>query len=243
MKQFRFSCMLLFATMVFFLSSCGGGSGEKKAGDDTTGTVTTAPVPVNTIVTTPQLMVVVTHKVADYAKWKPSFDAHDSVRLANGLHRYVIGRGVTDTNMVLVAMKADDLAKAKAFSQSPDLKNAMKKAGVTGPPTIHFINTTWQDTANIGAAPRSLTTFTVKDWDAWIKSFDDGKQERIDNGLLVRTVGHDADDNKKVALVTALSDTAKAFAYYKSDALKKRREAGGLTSEPKRFLFTIAHRY
>lgn len=243
MKQFRFSCVLLFAAAVFMLSSCGDGSDGKKTGDDSTGTVTTAPEPVNTIVTTPQLMVVVTHKVADFSKWKPSYDAHDSVRTANGLHSYVIGRGVADTNMVLVAMKADDLAKAKAFSQSPALKDAMKKAGVTGPPTIHFINTTWQDTANIGAAPRSLTTFTVKDWEAWIKSFDGGKQERIDNGLAVRNVGHDADDNKKVALVTALTDTAKAFAYYKSDALKKRREAGGLTSEPKRFLFTIAHRY
>lgn len=242
MKQFTFSCMLFFAATVFFLSSCGGSSDEKKTEGDTTGTTTTVP-PVNTIVTTPQLMVVVIHKVADYAKWKPSFDAHDSVRLANGLHRYVIGRGVADTNMVMVAMKADDLAKAKAFSQNPGLKDVMKKAGVTGPPTIQFINTTWQDTANIGAAPRSLTTFTIKDWDAWRKSFDDGKQERIDNGVLVRTVGHDADDNKKVALITALVDTAKAFAYFNSDALKKRREAGGLTSEPKRFLFTIAHRY
>jgi hypothetical protein len=188
-------------------------------------------------------MVMIMHKVADFAKWKPSYDAHDSMRLAHGLHSYVIGRGLTDSNVVVVALKADDMAKAKTFSQSEDLKKVMKQAGVTGPPTIHFINTTWQDTANVGAIPRSLTRFTVKDWATWLKNFEEGQQERADNGLVTRTVGHDADDNKKIAIVTALTDTAKAFAYYKSDALKKRMEAGGLTSAPDRFLFRIVHRY
>jgi hypothetical protein len=119
----------------------------------------------------------------------------------------------------------------------------MQKSGVTGAPSISFVTATWQDTANIGSLPRSMTTFTIKDWDTWLKNFEDGKQERTDNGLAARVVGHDADDNKKVALVIALTDTAKAFAYYKSDALKKRREAGGVTSEPQRFLFRIVQRY
>ena len=61
--------------------------------------------------------------------------------------------------------------------------------------------------------------------------------------LTVRVVGHDADDNKKVSLVTAVMDTAKARAYWKSDMLKKRREAGGVLTEPKRFLFRVVHRY
>jgi len=46
-----------------------------------------------------------------------------------------------------------------------------------------------------------------------------------------------------VSLVTAVLDTAKAFAYYKSDAIKKARAAGGVIGEPKRFLFTIVKRY
>ena len=90
---------------------------------------------------------------------------------------------------------------------------------------------------------RSRSTFSVKDWDAWQKNFQDGKQERLDNGITDRVIGHDADDNKKVSLVTAVIDTAKAFAYYKSDALKKRREAGGVIGEPKRFLFRVVQRY
>ena len=247
MKRSKLSSLLFYAATLFFLISCGGdGSKEKASADSTTTTAeTTTPViePVNTIVTTPENMMIVQHKVADFAKWKMSYEEHDSMRLAHGIHSYVLGRGVQDSNMVLVVVKADDVAKAKAFAKDPSLKKAMQKGGVTGAPTISFVTATWQDTANIGAVPRSLTSFTVKDWDAWQKSFDDGKQERIDNGLTVRVVGHDADDNKKVSLVTALMDTAKASAYWKSDMLKKRREAGGVLTEPKRFVFRMVHRY
>ncbi len=240
MKKFNVTSMLLQAALAIFLISCGGG--DEKSTNDATSTET-ASTTVNTIVTTPQAMVIVIHKVADYAKWKSGYDAHDSARLANGLHNYVIGRGLNDSNTVLVALKADDMAKAKAFAQSQDLKTVMQKAGVVGQPTMNFLTATWQDTSDVGAIPRSLTTFSVKDWDAWVKNFEEGKQERTDNGIVARVISHDADDNKKVALVTAVTDTTKAFAFYKSDALKKRREAGGVIGEPQRFLFTIAARY
>jgi hypothetical protein len=235
--------------MLFFLASCGGNSSADKASTDTAAatTDTTAKTavapPVNTIVTTPMNMVVVTHKVANFAKWMVAYDEHDSARLASGLHNYVIGRGFMDSNMVMVALKADDIAKAKAFSKDPGLKKAMQKGGVTGTPMISITVSTWQDTANIGAVPRSRTTYAVKDWDAWLKSFEEGKQERMDNGIVDRVIGHDVDDNKKISLVTAVMDTAKAFAYYKSDALKKRRAAGGVIGEPVRFLFHIVKRY
>ena len=246
MKRSRFTGVLFCTAMLFFLTSCGGdGSKEKTNTDSTTAeSTTTAVTPeINTIITTPQNMMVATHKVSDFAKWKASYDEHDSLRLVNGLHSYVIGRGIQDSNMVLVAVKADDMAKAKAFAKDPSLKKAMQKGGVTGTPLISFFTTTWQATAGIRSDIRSRTTFIVKDWDAWQKSFEEGKQERLDNGITVRAVGHDPDDNKKVSLVTAVMDTAKAYAYYKSDALKKRREAGGVIGEPKRFLFRVVQRY
>ncbi len=249
MNQLRFTSLLFCAGVVIFLTSCGGGGSEEKsstdttANTDTTSTAATTPTATSTISTTPQDMMVATHKVKDFAKWKASYDGHDSMRLANGLHSYVIGRGLNDSNTVLVAVKADDMGKAKAFAKSPSLKTAMQKGGVIGAPTISFVTITWQDTAVISSPIRSRTTFTVKDWDIWVKNFQDGKQERLDNGIIDRAYGHDAADNKKVTLVTALTDTTKAFAYYKSDALKKRREAGGVIGEPKRFLYQVVKRY
>src|SRR5690348_3448045 len=119
MNRHRLITALSCAAMVLFLISCGGsGSGEKSSTDtsatttDTSAATMTTPAPVNTIVTSPQNMLVVTHKVKDFAKWMVSYDGHDSARLAYGLHDYVIGRGFNDSNMVLVALKADDMAKA-----------------------------------------------------------------------------------------------------------------------------------
>jgi len=244
MKQSRISG-LLFYSIVFFMASCAGSESDKKASTDSTAadTTTVAVTPKPTTVTTPQNMMVVKHKVSDYAKWKTSYDANDSIRLANGIHSYVIGRGLKDSNMILVAVKVDDMAKAKAFAKDPGLKKAMQKGGVVGTPAFAFNTMTFQDTGSVASDIRSRTTFTVKDWEAWQKAFEEGKQERLDNGIAVRAFGHDADNDKKVVLVTVVSDTAKAFAYYKSDMLKKRRAESGVIGEPERFLYRVVQRY
>ena len=248
MKSPRFACMVIYASAVFFLTSCGGG-GEKTTSTDTTAATTDTtsmnPAPANTITTTPQNMMIIKHRIADFAKWKPAYDGHDSARLADGLHNYVIARGMQDSNMVLVALKADDVTKAKAFAKDPGLKAAMKKGGVTSAPSVSLVTMVFQDTATISSDIRSEATFKVKDWNAWQQAFEanDAKQERIDNGLTVRAYGHDADDDHKVTVVTAVVDSAKAYAYWKSDMLKKRREAAGVTGTTERFVFRIIQRY
>ena len=245
MKHTRFAGMLFYAT-VFFLTSCAGGGSEKNTTTDSTAVDSTKSVvapKINTIVTTPQNMMVAKHKVSNYAKWKPSYDEHDSLRLASGIHSYVIGRGLQDSNMIMVAVKVDDMAKAKAFSKDPSLKKAMQKGGVIGQPSFSFVTMTFQDTATVSSALRARTTYTVKDWDVWQKAFEEGKQERIDNGIIDRAYGHDVDNDKKVVVVTILMDTAKAYAYWKSDMLKKRRAAAGVISDPERFVYRVVQRY
>ena len=44
---------------------------------------------------------------------------HDSMRLANEIHSYVIGKGLQDSNTVLVAVKVNDMAKAQTFAKDP----------------------------------------------------------------------------------------------------------------------------
>ena len=248
MKHLRFFSKLLSAALVFSLTSCGGNeqktTTETTSGDSTATTTPAAETPVSTISTTPQNMMIVRHKVANYAKWLASYEAHDSMRLANGLHSYVIGRGVEDSNTILVAVKADDIAKAKAFGQSSGLKEAMKKGGVIGTPKMMLVTTAFRDTATLSPdIIRSMTTFTVKDWDAWKKSFESHRQVRIDNGLVDRVYSYDAADNHKVALVVAVIDTAKARAFWKSDEIKKLRAESGVVGEPERFNYRVAKLY
>jgi heme-degrading monooxygenase HmoA len=82
----------------------------------------------------------VRHTVEDYARWKEGFDTHAAARQAGGAtdEAYVM-RNVDNPNDLTVILGWSDLEKAKAFTQSASLKEAMHKAGVTGPPEVRFL--------------------------------------------------------------------------------------------------------
>lgn len=246
MKHLRFFSVLLCTAVIFFLSSCNdsgnSASTEEKNSDSATTATNTAVTP-SGIITTPQNMMVAIHKVSNFEKWKAAYEQHDSARLANGVHKYMIARGYEDSSTVMVAMKIDDLAKAKAFAADPGLKTTMQKGGVVGKPDVFFSTLIFQDTSTQPSKLRSLTTFKVKDWDAWRKAFESHKQERMDNGITDRAYGYDADDNHKVKLVTMITDTAKARAYWNSDLLKQRRSESGVEGSVNRFLYQVVQRY
>jgi hypothetical protein len=85
-------------------------------------------------------LLLIHHKVADYAKWRAGFDAHKSMQDAAGLTNAHVYQAVTNPNDVTITFDVGDLDKAKAFVTSKDLKEAMKKAGVKGKPDISLLN-------------------------------------------------------------------------------------------------------
>lgn len=243
MKQLRFLFMPLLAAMSIFLVSCGNDDDTTtdEASGDTTAAAATTTDPVAPATESANIMIV-RHKVKDYAKWKPAYDAHDSFRLANGVHSFIIGRGVEDSNMVLVATKVDDIEKAKAFGKSDHLKKAMSEGGVTGTPKVMLVNVPVLRTAS-SSDLRVISFITVKDWDTWKTGFESGKQFRLDNGLEDRGYGHDVTDNHKVVVVGSVLDSAKVRAYHKSDSLAKRMQASGVQGTPERFWYRVVQTY
>jgi len=85
-------------------------------------------------------VLIIHHKVEDFAAWKQFFNKHSSHRKAAGLTKEHVFRGVDDPELVTIVMEFSDLAKAKAFGASDDLKHAMKAAGVVGKPEIYMMN-------------------------------------------------------------------------------------------------------
>lgn len=86
--------------------------------------------------------VIVHHKVKDYAKWRPFFDADKANQEAAGLTNAHVYHSPTSANDVTIVFDMADLAKAKAFTTSKALKATMGKAGVVGKPTITFLDDT-----------------------------------------------------------------------------------------------------
>ena len=84
--------------------------------------------------------MVVRHKIRDYSVWKPGYDEHRAKRIGAGLTDKYLLRSDDDPNEVIAFFEAEDLARAKAFAQSKDLKETMQKAGVVDQPDIYFLN-------------------------------------------------------------------------------------------------------
>lgn len=84
--------------------------------------------------------MLVRHKVRDYSAWKRVYDAHLPKRLEAGLIEKYLFRGANDTDEVIILFEAKDFGRAKAFSESLDLRETMEKAGVIDKPDIYFLN-------------------------------------------------------------------------------------------------------
>jgi len=84
--------------------------------------------------------MLIQHKVKDFAAWKKVFDSVAAMRKSGGELSAQVFRDANDPNKLTVLNKWDSLANAQKFAQSPELKAAMEKAGVDGPPTVTFLN-------------------------------------------------------------------------------------------------------
>ncbi len=82
--------------------------------------------------------VMVTHKVADYARWKPIFDADGANRQAAGSKGGQLLRSADDPNEV-VLLFAWDLEQARQYSQKEEVRAKMQEAGVLDTPEISFL--------------------------------------------------------------------------------------------------------
>ena len=80
----------------------------------------------------------VRHTVSDYANWKKGYDAFDSTRKSLGVTAQASYQSPTDPKDVTVTHNFGTLEAAKTFAASPELKDAMHKAGVVGEPSIWY---------------------------------------------------------------------------------------------------------
>jgi hypothetical protein len=88
----------------------------------------------------PAGLFVISHKVADFAKWFPIYDADKPARDAAGLSDCKARQSVDDATQVVITCQMSDAAKAKAFVARPELKAKMTAAGVVSAPTFWYLN-------------------------------------------------------------------------------------------------------
>ncbi len=242
MKQLKLLSSAAIAMLMLF--SCNSGNDEKTS--ETTKTDTTVMANAEKppeAPTKPSMTMLIKHRVSNFAKWFPAYESHDSVRLSYGLHDFVVARGIKDSNMVMVALREDDTARAKQFAKDPGLKVAMQKGGVVGTPIFYYTESKWHDSTTDQSTTRVIIFQKVKDWDAWKKAFDGHKQARMDAGLTDRAVGTFADDPHMVSVVLVVNDMKKAQDFMNSKDLKDKMKEAGVEGAPDIFFYHVIKEY
>lgn len=84
--------------------------------------------------------MLIQHKVKNFAEWKKVFDSVADLRAASGELSDQIYHDASDSNQLILVFKWNSVENAQKFAHSPELRAAMEKAGVEGPPTITFLS-------------------------------------------------------------------------------------------------------
>ena len=77
-------------------------------------------------------------KVKDFKAWRTGYNGNEKSRLSAGITNGRVFHSADDPNDVVVLQDVADLAKARTWLGSEDLKAAMQKSGVLGSPSIRF---------------------------------------------------------------------------------------------------------
>jgi hypothetical protein len=242
-KSFQSLLAICFATTMF---SCNNSADTAKdsSKDTTKATDTVAAAPVAATPApaafTPFDVVEISHTVKDYAKWRPAFNTDSTARKASGMSDIVVGRETGKPNNILIALNVSDMQKAKDFAASPRLKDVMSKNGVISKPVVDYFHV-------IRFNPDSkekqwvLVTHKVKDFDAWLKIFDnEGTANRAGQGLIDVALARGINDPNIVHIVFDIKDMAKAKASILSEEKKKLMMSAGVIGAPKIQFYTSA---
>jgi hypothetical protein len=83
--------------------------------------------------------LLIRHNVRNFSEWKAGYDAHLTKRIDAGLTEKYLLQGERDPNEVVILFETQDVSRAKAFTESADLRERMQMLGVVGQPDIHFL--------------------------------------------------------------------------------------------------------
>ncbi len=77
-------------------------------------------------------------KVQDFNAWRTAYNGHEKNRASAGITNGRVFRSADDPNDIVVLQDVADVAKARTWLNSEDMKAAMQKGGVIGSPCIRF---------------------------------------------------------------------------------------------------------
>ena len=180
----------------------------------------------------PPAAVIVTHEVADWATWKSQFDRHEGARKAAGIVGHHINRGLENPNTLTVYLAVSDLARAKAFTASPDLTSVMADAGVKGVPTAAWVKPLTEHLVWDRELPALIISHTVANLETWLAGYKAAAPIQQQAGITGQAANQSLDDPHTVIVYHQAESHDALKAFLAHPALKGAMQQAGVTSEP-----------
>ena len=77
-------------------------------------------------------------KVKDFSTWRTSYNGNEKNRLSAGITNGKVFRSADNPNEVVILQDVADVAKARTWYGSNEMKTVLEKSGVLGSPSIRF---------------------------------------------------------------------------------------------------------
>ncbi|MGB7102346.1 MAG: hypothetical protein WBD95_26735 [Xanthobacteraceae bacterium] len=77
-------------------------------------------------------------KVKDFNAWRTSYDGNEKNRTSAGITNGKVFRSADNPNEVVILQDVADVAKARTWYGSNEMKTTMENGGVLGSPSIRF---------------------------------------------------------------------------------------------------------
>src|ERR1700689_531138 len=77
-------------------------------------------------------------KVKDFNAWRTSYNGHEKDRASAGITNGRVFQSPNDPNDVVILQDVADVAKARTWLGSNEMKSVWEKSGVLGSPSIRF---------------------------------------------------------------------------------------------------------
>jgi quinol monooxygenase YgiN len=180
----------------------------------------------------PPYAALVATLVEDVDRWKATFDDDEPNRRAAGILGHHINRAEDDPNLITLFLALSDLDKAEAFSQSPELGEAMQKAGVMAPPEITWLQPIREQVVWDRQLPAFILHHRVADFDSWLAGYDDADEIQKANGIIGHAANRSLDDPQMVTIYHQAESFDTLRSFLDNPDLQAAMEKAGVISEP-----------
>jgi hypothetical protein len=83
--------------------------------------------------------LIIKEQVQNYNNWKTVFDSQHNLRVEYGEKTEHIYRENEHPNNMVIMLEWENEKRAKQFSKSKELKDALDKSGIIGKPNMYFV--------------------------------------------------------------------------------------------------------